>query len=243
MSATPYGPSGCYLADGTYVDNAWIDFRALDERPHVVSHEVGHWMGLMHLWGLGPQSQYFGDDDLWDTPPQNSGVSGPCNSPTYNVENIMNYSDPCVEMFTKMQEDKMVCVLYFRRQAMVHRVRDKSNCFCYYGTNNFNRCAEAEELPREPIPGKIAEVNTMTRLYAHPNPFNPSTRIKVTLEREEHIEVAVYDMTGRKIAVLHQGIAEAGKEYSFTWDADVCLPEPIWCGRKALRQRLHTRCR
>lgn len=50
-----------------------------------------------------------------------------------------------------------------------------------------------------------------------PNPFNPSTRIEFTLERAGNVEVAVYDLAGRRVAVLREGLLEAGQHF-VNWD-------------------------
>jgi len=53
------------------------------------------------------------------------------------------------------------------------------------------------------------------RLY--PNPFNPRTEISFDLARSGWIELAVYDIRGRQVVVLHQGTAPAGP-FTGTWD-------------------------
>ena len=45
----------------------------------------------------------------------------------------------------------------------------------------------------------------------HPNPFNPITTIGYTLPGREHVRVAVIDILGQEIAVLTDGIQEAGE--------------------------------
>lgn len=76
-------------------------------------HEVGHWLGLKHLWG----DTYCGDDGVGDTPKQASYTSGcpssiriTCgNGP--NGDMYMNYMDftrdDCTNLFTKGQKARM----------------------------------------------------------------------------------------------------------------------------------------
>jgi hypothetical protein len=59
-----------------------------------------------------------------------------------------------------------------------------------------------------------------------PNPFNPSTVIRFTLDAGRQTRLAVYDMTGREVAVLVDGIRAAG-EYSVNFDATY-LPSGIY---------------
>jgi len=77
-------------------------------------HEVGHWLGLKHLWG----DEYCGDDGIADTPKQSgnnvscpSGVLISCgNGP--NGDMYMNYmdftNDDCINMFTLGQKARML---------------------------------------------------------------------------------------------------------------------------------------
>lgn len=50
-----------------------------------------------------------------------------------------------------------------------------------------------------------------------PNPFNPQTEILFSLGRQQEISVAVYDVTGRRVRQLHQGVL-AGGEQRLLWD-------------------------
>ena len=43
-------------------------------------------------------------------------------------------------------------------------------------------------------------------------------RLTLSVDREQPVTVAVYDVRGRRVAVLHQGVLIAG-EHSFTLDA------------------------
>jgi len=51
----------------------------------------------------------------------------------------------------------------------------------------------------------------------HPNPFNPQTSIKYNITREGHVELAVYDLTGRLVKTLVSGTSAVG-EFTATWD-------------------------
>lgn len=77
-------------------------------------HEVGHWLGIRHLWG----DDFCGDDGIADTPKQavyNSGcpsgvhTSSCGNGPDGDM--YMNYmdftNDACMNLFTKGQAQKM----------------------------------------------------------------------------------------------------------------------------------------
>jgi hypothetical protein len=82
-------------------------------RGRIAVHEVGHYLGLRHIWG----DRYCGDDYVDDTPPQQTSSFGcpvgtvvSCgNAPFGNM--YMNYmdltADGCINMFTVGQKEKM----------------------------------------------------------------------------------------------------------------------------------------
>jgi hypothetical protein len=52
----------------------------------------------------------------------------------------------------------------------------------------------------------------------YPNPFNPTTTIKFDLPEPSHVSLVIYDVLGRKVAELENGMKEAGY-HSTTWNA------------------------
>lgn len=78
-----------------------------------LTHEVGHWLGLRHIWG----DAACGDDFCADTPTQASESRG-CQKGRIScgganmVENYMDYSDDaCFNIFTKDQKTRMRTVM------------------------------------------------------------------------------------------------------------------------------------
>ena len=66
---------------------------------------------------------------------------------------------------------------------------------------------------------KLPEVSGLNQPY--PNPFNPSTTITYDIKEPGHIEIAVYDIQGRKVSELYNGYHESGKQYSLVFDASL----------------------
>ena len=56
-------------------------------------------------------------------------------------------------------------------------------------------------------------------LRACPNPFNPSTQLEIVLHRAAETRVAVYNLSGQQLAVLHDNMLSAGT-HRFRWTAD-----------------------
>lgn len=52
----------------------------------------------------------------------------------------------------------------------------------------------------------------------YPNPFNPSTKIEYALPEASITRLIVFDVLGREVARLVDGIVEAGR-HSITWNA------------------------
>ncbi|MFH1853564.1 MAG: endonuclease [Candidatus Neomarinimicrobiota bacterium] len=52
---------------------------------------------------------------------------------------------------------------------------------------------------------------------AWPNPFNPRTNISVSVSNRDNYRIAVFDITGRLVTVLHDGQLEAG-QHTIVWD-------------------------
>ncbi len=70
-----------------------------------------------------------------------------------------------------------------------------------------NLCVEAEELPA-----------SFSLAQNHPNPFNPATTIEFSLSEASEASLTVFDMTGREVATLANGMLERGT-HAVTFDA------------------------
>ncbi len=83
-----------------------------------------------------------------------------------------------------------------------------------------------ESLPTDTIrvtwmdAGNPATVPTVYALSpAYPNPFNPTTSLDVSLPQNTRLSLRVYDITGREVAVISNGLYAAGV-HRFTWNAE-----------------------
>tara|TARA_B100000674_G_C37805350_1_gene898498 strand:- start:87 stop:1106 length:1020 start_codon:yes stop_codon:yes gene_type:complete len=63
----------------------------------------------------------------------------------------------------------------------------------------------------------------------HPNPFNPTTKIKYHLPISSHVNLVIYDVMGRSIRLLYNDIQSPG-QHSVYWDATNNLGDPVSAG-------------
>ena len=54
----------------------------------------------------------------------------------------------------------------------------------------------------------------------YPNPFNPTTTFLLTLKEQQNVTIEVFDMLGRSVAKVHEGLLDANQQHLFTVDAD-----------------------
>ncbi|MFN7013256.1 MAG: M43 family zinc metalloprotease, partial [Bacteroidia bacterium] len=96
--------------DGTFILNGSYNLG------RTMTHEVGHWIGLRHIWGDGGCTV---DDFCADTPVAgsanyNCGTVDTCPTEPGNdmYQNYMDYTyDNCMDTFTQNQKDRMIAVM------------------------------------------------------------------------------------------------------------------------------------
>jgi PKD repeat protein len=82
----------------------------------VITHEAGHWFGLLHPWGTSSCGQNCNGDDFIGDTPQTSGACNNCNlnqTTCGNLDNVQNFMDYalCSRMFTAEQSSRMIQVV------------------------------------------------------------------------------------------------------------------------------------
>ena len=109
------------LLDGVAVDYQWLGVNnntgSFNSYGRTLTHEVGHYFGLRHLWGS--QQNCSADDYCEDTPLQSTSYNGTCPSDAAiscetsdMYSNYMNYTDDaCMNIFTQNQKERMHIVL------------------------------------------------------------------------------------------------------------------------------------
>ena len=153
-----------------------------------MTHEVGHWLNLRHIWGDNQPS--CGDDFVADTKPadhENFGcetfphhASNPCgtNSDGEMFMNYMDYSDDnCLVMFTVGQANRMIAALNGPRVGLL----------------SSNGCT----------PVGINEFNLQNTFNVYPNPSDGDFNIRFNNYTHGNITINVVNLLGATIKVIN----------------------------------------
>lgn len=176
----------------------------LKVRGRTTVHEVGHYLGLRHIWGdgggiLSPTNDCKQSDGVADTPFANAQSNFDCNQ-TRNTcssidsfyqanvpdmtENYMDYSsEDCMNMFTKGQVALMRATLAGPRAGLLQSVSTRT--------------------PKAPL-----------SLQLFPNPASGYTTLHFDLPSASEVHVLVMDVNGRVVQVSPSESRTAGRQ---TW--------------------------
>jgi PKD repeat protein len=118
-AAYTYRP-GTFINNNPVYDGIVNRYDYLGFNQHTLTHEVGHWFNLLHVWGNSNNAGLPGncsEDDFVNDTPLTTGNLGGCNLAYVscgshdNVQNYMNYSSCGTENFTQGQSDRMRAAL------------------------------------------------------------------------------------------------------------------------------------
>lgn len=157
-------------------------------RGRTITHEVGHYLGLRHIWGDGLLSiigipDCSEDDGVSDTPNQGASSQFSCD-PEQNTctdegeddmpdmfENYMDYSsEDCLNSFTKGQVAIMRSVLENERSGLISRT-----------------------------PTDVYAVEATEDFRVFPNPASDQFVIEANMEQMEAYQVRLYNMQGQLV--------------------------------------------
>ena len=128
-------PGASPFSDGVVVDYQAFGttgsvLLAKYNKNRTLTHEIGHWLGLTHVWGDDGNS-CGGTDSIVDTPNQDSAVYSCPTYPLYDkctssgpgimFMNFMQYTDDgCMNMFSNNQGSKMRAILNTYRLTVIN---------------------------------------------------------------------------------------------------------------------------
>jgi hypothetical protein len=160
------------------VDGLVIDFQyGLPAYTRTATHEIGHYLGLMHTWGEGGCDS---DDGFADTPNTDSPTYSCANTSLQKCgtltqyENFMDYSN-CSIMFTHDQRTYM--------RGILNGVRSELTMSAGCG---------------DIIQHTGAPVNEAGRMKIHPNPARHAVTVELPDAHEGIIHIT--DALGREVA-------------------------------------------
>jgi hypothetical protein len=86
----------------------------------------------------------------------------------------------------------------------------------YYGTLLHYGLPQPASTPERP-----AAVADFSLGPNFPNPFNPTTTIRFSLPRAQHISLHIFDVLGRRLDTIAEGMAAPG-DHAVTWSCPQC---------------------
>lgn len=180
-------------------DGVVIDYKVFGTAPYVsgaynkgrtLVHELGHWLGLKHLWG----DYWCGDDGIADTPPQQKGSRGcpsgeifSCGTTSHGdmYMNFMDFTDDaCMYTFTAGQ-----------RAAM--RSNFKPGGYMYALTQS--DAARSEGIAKAPLPETTTEPQATPSIRLFPNPVQGKLTLDLKSEVPAYTTLQVFNHMGQQI--------------------------------------------
>lgn len=135
-----------------------------------LTHEIGHWFGLAHPWGLDG----CGDgDNIEDTPEMDNPVT------KCELENISCGSLDMTQNFMNLAEDQ--CMTFFSE-----------------GQKEYMRNYILNELPKYVHDQPVLQSESVRQIMIYPNPSGAEMHLSLPIH--EKIKVEVFDLVGRKVS-------------------------------------------
>ena len=210
--------------DGIVIDDRYFGSISATPPYHLgrtLTHEIGHYLNLEHLWGDNSLNSCSGDDGIGDTPQQYGIYLGCPSHPQAtcgSVDMFMNFMnfvyDDCMYMFTHDQKSRMLAALYGPRNSLL-------NTLCQ---------------PSPTLPYHLYSEN----VQLFPNPASSDFHISVLLAPDIEIEIIMYDITGRSVFYQRRFAGDIRPIDTSHFPAGLYIVEIIQNSRKVIKKILIT---
>lgn len=179
----PYGNAntdGVVILYGAFGNTGTMSYPGVYDKGRTTVHEVGHWLGLRHIWG----DSNCGNDFCTDTPVQQTANFGCPSFPQVTCTNgpngdmwcnYMDYTDDrCMVMFTANQKTRMQTCM----ANGTYRLPLSSSFVC--------------------SPTGIADIDVQNRFNIYPNPTTGKITID-PLSMGSNLTVKIYNVVGEVV--------------------------------------------
>jgi hypothetical protein len=227
-----------YRAFGTIGDN----FLPNAGRGRTATHEIGHWLDLIHIWGNDEGPSCADSDNVDDTPNQKfpTAFSAFPARPNITCSNgphgdmFMNYmdasGDECRNMFTAGQVARMYAALYTRRagildsQGLVPPIEAPHDLWIKNGLDDVG--TEPDPSTQPMYASDDIWVRTTNDGLLHPDHENPVYRPKGSASNYVYVRVRNRGCrgTGKGTLKLYWAKASTGLSWPSPWDGSVAKP-------------------
>jgi hypothetical protein len=173
------------------------NLRPTFNKGRTATHEVGHWLGLKHIWG----DTDCGDDGVEDTPRQKSYNYGcpvfpkvtTCSENEYGdmFMNYMDFSDDaCMNMFTEGQKKRM--------RALFAKGNMRNSFLTSFACDSNLVQAGPIAAPADTVVTNTPAIVPVVKVY--PNPVQGDVVIECkTASKQDVKQMAVFSITGTKV--------------------------------------------
>ena len=222
------GPDGAGIRNGPYSTDFTVNGRTYEDLPNVrvsadgspVPHDVGEIWALM-IWemtweliegeGLGFSPDFydadggFGNQIALNLVTEGMKLQG-C-SPGF-----VDGRDGILAADTLLYDGQYSDAIWeaFARRGLGFGADQGSSNDWRDGTADFSLPSEVANEPTAGLPGGFQ------LSAAYPNPFRQEANLKLEVATPQAVRLEVYDMLGRRVALLHDGDLAAGREHVFT---------------------------
>jgi len=220
-TSTAQSPSHTYVSPGTYTVSLTVtNANGSDTDTKADYVTVGAAGAAMHVADIavtrknaGPNASGVGLITIVDgggTPVANATVSATANGPVSG--SFSGLTDAAGQVTFETGKTKNAT------GEWCFEVTDVTHATYMYdsGANAVTRSCESGDVFGEG--GSRLALPTALTLDNRPNPFRPTTDIAFALPAESHVRLEVYDVTGRRVAILADRVFGAG-QHRVRWDA------------------------